>query len=120
MQKILSKADIVLILIVLVLFGAILILRPFAGGNTYVEIKTPYTSYIYPLSENRVLNVKGLIGESVIEIKDGKAFFVSSPCPNKNCISEGEISDAGAFSACLPNGISMTITGAKEVDDISI
>lgn len=119
-KKILSKWDIILILFVLVLFALILVIKPAANGNSYVEIKTPEGVYIYPLTEDRSLSFDGLIGKSYIEIKDGKAFFTSSPCPGKNCISEGSISESNAFCACLPNGISITVTGDNSVDAVSI
>lgn len=120
MRKIISKEDIFVILIVLVFFALILFIRPFAGGSNYVEIKTPSGTWLYPLSQDRVLEVDGLIGKSTVVIENSSVFFKDSPCPGKNCMAEGRISKAGAFCACLPNGISITITGDTEVDDVSI
>ena len=91
-----------------------------SAGSSFVEIKTPYGKYVYPLSENAVYEFDGTDGKSVISIQDGKVRFVKSPCPGKNCIAVGEISKPGAFNACLPNGISVTITGGSEVDAVSI
>lgn len=120
MKKILTKADYLLITAVVLLFAALIVFRPFAGKSGYVEVKTPEGKFIYSLSENARYSFEGIMGDSVIVIQDGEVFFESSPCPNKNCISEGKISKPGAFNACMPNGISISITGESKVDDVSI
>lgn len=84
-----------------------------------VEIKTPDGTYVYDISKDAQYSFKGIEGISIIEIKDGKVYFVDSPCPNKTCISSAPISKAGEFIACLPNGISVRIGSLKEVDDVS-
>jgi len=63
------------------------------------------------LYENRLLTIKGRIGESELQVLDGKIRFVSSPCDGKQCIYQGWISQSGEMAACVPNGISVRILG---------
>ncbi|MBU0956536.1 MAG: NusG domain II-containing protein [Spirochaetes bacterium] len=67
--------------------------------------------YIYPLSENRIIEVPGPLGVTKIEIKDKAARIVESPCNNKTCISAGWQQGTGSWSACLPNTVFMRIDG---------
>ena len=65
----------------------------------------------YPAWDSRILNVSGPLGETRIEISDGTARIVASPCQQKICINRGWLSHAGETVACLPNRISVTLLG---------
>ena len=55
-----------------------------------------------PLSQYRIVHVTGPIGETEVEIKDGKARVRKSPCNRKLCIKSGYIQYADRFAAyCL-------------------
>lgn len=66
---------------------------------------------IVPLSEDRTLKLHGPLGDSVIEIRDGRIRFIQSPCQGKQCIHAGWLHSSGSFAACLPNRISITVLG---------
>jgi len=66
----------------------------------------PVTETLQP---NRRLHIAGPLGESVIEIRDGRTRFVSSPCKSQVCVHSGWLSSTGGFIACLPNRISLTL-----------
>jgi hypothetical protein len=95
----------------------------YTGGdkNPNVIIEASGQTWIYPLREDRQVTVPGPLGEELIDIKDGKAFVESSPCPNKICIQQGKISKPGQWIACLPNKVFIRITGTSGdgVDAIS-
>ena len=63
--------------------------------------------------ETRVA-VAGPLGETRIEFRDGRARFVASPCRNKLCIRSGWLEDRGDSAACLPNRVSLVLTGPGE------
>ena len=63
------------------------------------------------LYENRTFKIKGKLGESELQVLDGKIRFVASPCDGKQCIYQGWISHSGEIAACVPNGISVRILG---------
>lgn len=64
-----------------------------------------------PLSGNHRFTVHGPLGNSVIEIHDGRVRFVSSPCRGKQCVHSGWLSHSGELAACLPNGIMLSVIG---------
>lgn len=66
-----------------------------------------------PLTEDRQLRIGGRLGDSVIEIHDGKAHFAASPCTSKVCVHSGWLRESGEFAACLPNGVSIAVAGGQ-------
>ncbi len=108
-----KKLDIVLLFI----FIGILIvsaLRLCKGQEKkYLEVTTPKGEYIYELSSDRIIDAEGPEGVSKIEIKDGKARFLDSPCPNKTCVETGWIEESDEWAACLPNRIFIRISGGE-------
>ena len=87
-------------IIIFLIFAAVTIL-----SKPMLIITAEKTNYIYPLDKDATYKVKGLLGTSIIQVKDGQAFFVDSPCPNKNCVNAGHISGNGQWNACLPNSV---------------
>lgn len=75
----------------------------------------------YPLSQDRHIHVEGRLGVSELEIRDGRVRFVSGPCRNKVCIHSGWLSASGDATACLPNHVSIALTGngAVQIDGVS-
>lgn len=65
------------------------------------------------LREDRELNIPGPLGTSVIEIRDGRVRFVSSPCHGQLCVHAGWLHFGGEFTACLPNRISVAVLGRE-------
>jgi hypothetical protein len=55
------------------------------------------------------IKVPGPLGESELEIRNGKIRFISSPCTLKQCIHYGWLTNGGEFNACLPNLVSVQI-----------
>lgn len=66
-----------------------------------------------PLNRDRRLRVDGLLGESELEIRDGRVRFVDSPCSNQQCIIRGWVHRSGDMVACLPNRVSVSIVGEQ-------
>mgnify|MGYP003771531653 CR=1 FL=1 len=68
----------------------------------------------YPMGKDAQFEVKGELGTSIIEVHDGKARFVSSPCPDQLCIHVfGWISKENELSFCLPNQVLLEIREEK-------
>ena len=91
------------------------------GSILQLQVQGPSAKYIYPLNRNGEYKVPGLLGNSIIVINDGKAFFKDSPCPNKTCVHTGTINRNGDWAACLPNDVFIRISGTddKELDAIA-
>jgi len=90
-----------------------------SDGPLHVQIQTEEETYVYTLEEDRRVAVEGPIGTTYVEIHDGHAAIVESPCPNKLCIQAGRLYNHGDGSACMPNRIFVRIEGGQgggEVD----
>jgi hypothetical protein len=68
----------------------------------------------YSLSKDRVTHVEGRLGITKIEIRDGKARILRSPCKLKVCIKSGYIQYADRISVCLPNRVVVRVEGNAE------
>lgn len=69
------------------------------------------TPQVISLQQDQRFRFHGPLGTSVIEVHDGRIRFVESPCTGKQCIHSGWLGSDGEFAACLPNLISITVSG---------
>lgn len=70
-------------------------------------------------NESRELKIKGPLGVSTAKVSDGRVQMLSSPCKDKICIKQGQISESGQSIVCVPNEVSITIETKGEVDEIT-
>ncbi|MEW6353387.1 MAG: NusG domain II-containing protein [Pseudomonadota bacterium] len=78
--------------------------RILVGGKPFAVIS---------LAHDQRLSVPGTLGESTLEIHDGKIRFADSPCRGKQCVHSGWLELSGEFTACLPNRISVQVLGRE-------
>jgi hypothetical protein len=83
-----------------------------------VVVSSAKGEWIYPLAEDRIVEVEGLIGVTEIHIESGQASIHDSPCANKTCIASPPLHRTGDWSACLPNGVFMRIEGSETGDAV--
>ncbi len=74
------------------------------------------TVFNAPLAEDRSVELQGPLGVTRLEIANGKARIVSSPCPYKVCIGMGEIHREGEIVACVPNRLLVQVIGQQGVE----
>jgi hypothetical protein len=111
--------DIAAILVTLGIIAAISVqVYTGRGESQAVYIQSTEGRWVYPLDEEGIHGFEGPLGETIVSIKDGGVHVVSSPCPEKICISMGTIHRPGTWIACLPNGLFIRIEGedAEELD----
>jgi hypothetical protein len=87
-----------------------------AGERPALHVKSGGERYILPLDRPQLQRVRGPLGETVIEVREGGARVVSSPCSEQICVKSGRISRPGQWVACLPNQVFITITAAGKAD----
>ena len=58
-----------------------------------------------PLSMNQIIDVKGKLGITQVEIRDGRAHIRRSPCLNKICIKSGYIQYTDRLAADMRSSI---------------
>ncbi len=64
-----------------------------------------------PLDYNRRLEIEGVQGNTIIEIRERQVRFIDSPCQGKRCVISGWLKEDGETTACMPNGITIQIVG---------
>lgn len=67
-----------------------------------------------PLSEDRSVLLPGPLGETQLQIRDGRARILASPCPHKVCLGMGGVFRSGQLIACVPNRLIVSIQGEDE------
>jgi hypothetical protein len=103
----------IILAIVLTGFSAFMIYRN-PGGGSRIILKGPGGSWVYPQNQNapELISIAGPLGDTTVELKDGAARVISSPCANQLCVASGTIRARGQWIACLPNQVLVTIEAA--------
>jgi hypothetical protein len=107
-----KKGDIIFIVVCAVLIAtAFISFKSISAkaGRTVVIEEANEVFGTYPLSEDRVIEVPGILGVSTVVIENGEVYMKDSPCPNKVCIDMGRKSKKGDTIICIPNRIYITI-----------
>ena len=110
-----KKADI-LLFVCLLIFGIAVSWLSLSGGMTGENVRVTVDGQlygIYPLSEDREIEIKQNGHTNHITIKDGKVSMTSSTCKNQVCVQTGTISHTKDSIACLPNRVIVEIKAGK-------
>ena len=94
--------------------------KVFAGssGEVSVRISGVEGEWAFPLTRNLEFPVKGPLGTTVVEIRDGRAAVESSPCPNQTCVLAGFVERPGQWVACLPNQVFVRLEGSNGAEKL--
>lgn len=79
-----------------------------SGGKIFREV---------PLTRNQIIEVPGPLGISRIAIRDRQARIDSDPSPRQYCVRQGWLKQAGEAAICLPNQVSLELTGRNKPYD---
>ena len=83
------------------------------GSWVVIEVDQKRVAH-YSLYKDQITDVEGPLGITEVEIRDGKARILRSPCKLIVCIKSGYIQYADRISVCLPNRIVVRIEGNAE------
>ncbi len=111
----------ILILFLAILFCGYLFKFYWFNQSTIIEFISVQVSNqpikLYPAAKHQKIKINGVNGESLIEIKYGKARFLHSHCLNQLCVLHGWIKQPGESIVCLPNQISLTLVSRNNEFD---
>lgn len=119
--RLLDAAAIVLSIAVIVLIG----MKVYGdrGTPSRLVVESERRTYLYPLDQDRVVEIEGPLGITTIEIAGGRARFTDSPCPDKLCVAHGWLENSGNWTACLPNKVFAAVEGGdydeQDIDFLS-
>ena len=81
------------------------------GGKIFSEV---------PLSRNQTISVSGPLGISQITIFNQQARVAADPSPRQYCVRQGWLKQAGETAICLPNQVSVELSGgSKRYDSLN-
>ena len=100
-----------LFLVLFSLLGTIWVAHSMGKPNQAVVSVNGQTAARFSLQGQSEYKVKGVLGDSKIEIINGRARIVSSPCLQKVCIHKGFIEEPGECVVCAPNQVVVKIVG---------
>ena len=89
------------------------------GGSLTVTVckdgKEVYNARLDEIGEPTEIDVGGCI----VVVSSGGVDVMKGDCPDKLCVKQGKITKAGQSIICLPNRVSVYLTGEKaEVDAV--
>lgn len=116
MKHILSKADIALFILIIIVAVAGMIIMSGAGTGSVAVIRVDGKEV---RQVDLGVNQTFYAGNVRIEVKNGAVAFIESNCPGKECIKAGWLKIPGSSAACLPNRVSITVGGESGVDVIA-
>jgi hypothetical protein len=79
-----------------------------SGGKIFKEVA---------LSRNQQIEVPGPLGVTIISIQNRKARIASDPSPRQYCVRQGWLQQSGEIALCLPNQVSVELTGSRRKYD---
>jgi len=73
-----------------------------------------------PLSRNQLIEVPGPLGISHVAIHNRQARIAADPSPRQYCVRQGWLKQAGEIAVCLPNQVSVELSGgSKRYDSLN-
>lgn len=79
-----------------------------SGGKVFREV---------PLARDQQIEVPGPLGTSIVSIEKRRARISSDPSPRQYCVRQGWLQHAGEIAICLPNELSVELTGNRKKYD---
>jgi|AGTN01.1.fsa_nt_gi Uncharacterized protein conserved in bacteria len=116
MKAIFSKADILLFILLLLVAAGGIALMP-GGGEAQTAVIRQDGVFVkeVPLNADQTF----WVGDVEIAVKDGAIAFIASDCPGRECVHAGWLKSPGDTAACLPNRVSIAVSGESGVDAIA-
>ena len=76
-----------------------------SGGKVFSEV---------PLSRDQTIEVPGPLGITRIAIHQLQARIAADPSPRQYCVRQGWLNQAGEIAVCLPNQVSIELSGGRK------
>lgn len=113
-RPLIKIADVVLIAVILICSAAALFGFSNGDGDKIQITHNGDTVYTLPLN----IDTSVVVHRVTVTIKDGCAFVSDSDCRDKTCM-RATLKKAGDVTVCLPNRVTVTVTGDSSVDAVT-
>ncbi len=73
------------------------------------------------LSVDTTVTYQGALGPVEVQVSEGRARVLSSPCPGQDCVGAGWLGSPGQVAVCVPSGLYLLVRGEGQgrVDAVS-
>ena len=115
-----TKADICIAAAVIILSLSVPFVAGGASASKTVVIEVDGKTYAtYDMNKINGIKTIDVNGKNTVEITKDYARVIYADCPDKRDVRQGKITGAGQIIVCLPNKMTVRITGKTVYDDIS-
>ncbi len=115
-----DKAVILLVLMVALLSYIVFSFAIFGEQAEGIEVFVDgeeYASYSFAEIKNeKFLRIETEHGLNILKITEKGAVMTDASCPDKMDVKSGEISKAGQMIICIPNKVSVRVTGKNKLN----
>lgn len=114
-RPLVKTADIIFIALCIAA-TVLLTVRALGGekGQTVIVAKDGKTVFTMPLDTDQTRSV----GQVTVTVKDGEAYISHSDCRDKICMRT-RLKKAGDTSVCMPNRVTVTVSGQPDTDAVT-
>ena len=115
-RAILKKTDLLILFSCIIVFTILYLLSDYNRQGKVVQVDVEQAGkYVYRstnISEKQIIvKVNGPYGISKIAVVDSGVKMIQAPCPDKNCLMQGKISNG--VIVCVPQKIIIHVEGEK-------
>lgn len=119
-----NKRDFIAIAIVIILSAAgFLLLNLGHAQGSEVVITADGSEYgTYPLSEDKVIEIKSDVGSNIVVIENGSVYMKDADCPDRYCVKQGKVTGSGDSIICLPHKLVVEVKssdGENTIDAVA-
>jgi hypothetical protein len=118
----LGDAIIIVIILATAVGSGLLLLRNETCARNVEIFRDNKIVAVYPLDQDRMVEIKGAIGPMNITIQNGAARITSSKCRCGICTKAAPIKAPGTSIICVPNHVTIQIPckkGSREIDALA-
>lgn len=92
--------------------GSLLAMQSGAGTGQAAVVHVDGEPVLHlDLSRDGEYRVSGPLGESRIEVADGRVRVAAAPCRRRVCLRRGWLDSPGESATCLPNHLHLSVEG---------
>ena len=119
-----NKRDFIAIAIVIILSAVGFLLLNFGRARgSEVVITAGGSEYgTYPLSEDKVIEIKSDVGLNTVVIENGSVYMKDADCPDRYCVKQGKVTGSGDSIICLPHKLVVEVKssdGENTIDAVA-
>ena len=102
-----------LLLVSIALFALSCVLGRDSGAQAVVMVNGQQEVCL-PLDEDTTYTIDTGNSLNIVRVENGEVFMEFADCPDGHCTAQGRISHTGEIIVCLPNRVTVSITGDEQ------